>query len=94
MGDINHLRMIANPFLLRKDQSLDPSINQKKKININHFLYLYIEKKYPQKYIPPSIFYDIINLIDSRIIQHEIEKLVEDIIQSVVIKFDTNNDEP
>tara|TARA_B100001063_G_C16467071_1_gene406022 strand:- start:89 stop:373 length:285 start_codon:yes stop_codon:yes gene_type:complete len=94
MGDINHLRMIANPFLLRKDDSLDPSINQKKKININHFLYLYIEKKYPQKYIPPNIFYDIINLIDSRIIQHEIDKLVEDIIQSVVIKFDTSKDEP
>ena len=94
MGDINHLRMIANPFLLRKDESLDPSINQKKKININHFLYLYIEKKYPQKYIPPNIFYDIIHLIDSRIIQHEIDKLIEDIIQSVVIKFDTNKDEP
>jgi len=94
MGDMNHLRMIANPFLLRKDESFDPSIHQRNKININNFLYLYIEKKYPQQYIPPNIFYDIIYLIESRIVEHEIRKLLDDIIQSIVIKFDTILDEP
>ena len=89
MDDNNHLRMIANPFLLKKNTK-EPSSEQIIKIKNNHFLYLYIEKKYPSKYISPSTFYEIIKIIDDKIIENDIKEIVKDIIQSVIIKFDTN----
>ena len=91
MGDNNHLRMIANPFLLKQENNKHNSLRQKNTIRTNHFLYLYIEKKYPLKYIPPNTFYEIIELIDNKIIEHEINEIIKDIIQSIIIKFDIIN---
>lgn len=89
MDDNNNLRMIANPFLLKKN-TIESSSEQMVKIKTNHFLYLYLEKKYPSKYIPPSTFYEIIKIIDDKIIENDIKEIVKDIIQSVIIKFDIN----
>lgn len=89
MDDNNNLRMIANPFLLNKN-IIESSSEQMVKIKTNHFLYLYLEKKYPSKYIPPSTFYEIIKIIDDKIIENDIKEIVKDIIQSVIIKFDIN----
>ena len=91
MGDNNHLRMIANPFLLKQENNKHNSLKQKNTIQTNHFLYLYIEKKYPLKYIPPNTFYEIIELIDNKIIEHEIKEIIKDITQSIIIKFDIIN---
>lgn len=89
MEDNNYLRMIANPYLLKKDNINDNNLfKQENIIKTNHFLYLYIEKKYPLKYIPPNIFYEIIEIIDNKILEHDIKEIVTDIIQSVIIKFD------
>ena len=89
MDDNNNLRMIANPFLLKKN-TIESSSEQMVKIKTNHFLYLYLEKKYTSKYIPPSTFYEIIKIIDDKIIENDIKEIVKDIIQSVIIKFDIN----
>ena len=83
-----HLRMIANPFLLKKNNS-DNSSKQLNNIKNNHFLYLYIEQKYPSKFIHPITFYEIIEMIDDKIFENDIKEIVNDIIQSVIIKFDT-----
>ena len=89
MEDNNYLRMIANPFLLKKDNNNNNDLfKQKSIIKTNHFLYLYIEKKYPLKYIPPNIFYEIIDIIDKKILENDIKEIVKDIIQSVIVKFD------
>jgi hypothetical protein len=86
--DNNCLRLIANPFLLKKNCESFDNKKQKTQISVNHFLYLYIEKKYPNIYIPPTIFYNIINTIDQKIIEFEIKQLLNEIINSVLIKFD------
>ena len=86
--DKNCLRLIANPFLLKKNSESFDNNKQKKQISVNHFLYLFIEKKYPNMYIPPNIFYNIINTIDQKIIEFEIKQLVNEIIDTVLIKFD------
>lgn len=86
--DKNCLRLIANPFLLKKNNESFNNNKQKKQISVNHFLYLFIEKKYPNMYIPPNIFYNIINIIDQEIINFEIKQLVNEIIDTVLIKFD------
>ena len=86
--DKNCLRLIANPFLLKKNSESFDNNKQTKQLSVNHFLYLFIEKKYPNMYIPPNIFYNIINTIDQKIIEFEIKQLVNEIIDTVLIKFD------
>ena len=84
----NHLRMIANPYLLKRSNEPGQENKQKSIISVNHFLYLYMENKYPNLYIPPVIFYNIIDLIDHKIIEFQIDKLVDEIIDGVLSKFD------
>lgn len=86
--DKNCLRLIANPFLLKKNSDSFDNNKQKKQISVNHFLYLFIEKKYPNIYIPPNIFYNIIDMIDQKITEFEIKQLVNEIIDTILIKFD------
>ena len=58
MDDI-YLKMIANPYLLKKN-------NEKKIIiNKNDILYNYVKTNYPKTYLPPSIYNDISNEIDN-----------------------------
>ena len=86
--DQNCLRMIANPYLLKKNKSQSLQEKQMKKLKINHNLYLYLESKYPKTYISPTVFYEIISIIDDKIANCIVEALLKEIIDTVLIKFD------
>lgn len=86
--DKNGLRMIANPYLLKKNSKSDMSV-QLNTLNINNFLYLYLEKKYNNIYIAPRVFYGIIHSIDTTINDLMIENVIEELINTIIIKFDT-----
>ena len=86
--DNNGLRMIANPHLLKKSSGKSQESIQLDGITINHYLYLYLEKNYVNTYIPPIVFYDIINVINKRIDKFIIANTLKEIIDVVIIKFD------
>lgn len=82
--DNNYFRMIANPYLLKK--------NNDKKItyNKNDILYNYIKTKYPNVYLPPPIYDDISDEIDNIIVKYQAKSFVNKIFENVLNKFDTN----
>jgi len=85
--DKNCLRMIANPYRLKKK---DCPFKRKKlnELSTNHNLYVYLHDKYPNLYISPTDFYDIISMIDNKIMNSTVEKVLREIIDTVMIKFD------
>ena len=85
--DSNYLRMIANPYLLKKCTH-DPNKNKNMNTDIDNYLYMYLEKKYNNLYLHPKLYYDIIKEIDKIIIHHISSKLVQEIIDSAINKFD------
>ncbi len=81
--DNNYLRMIANPYLLKKNNN-----NKKITYNKNDILYNYIKEKYPKLYLPPSIYDDISDEIDNVIIRYQAKSFVNKIITNAINKFD------
>ena len=83
MDDTNYLKIIANPLKLNK---IKGSYNKIK--NKDHFLYDYLENKYKGIYIHHTLFYNIIESIDSIIIEHVTNSIVNDIVETICNKFD------
>jgi len=78
-----HLRMIANPYLLRKSEIKIKNIDIQS-IENNDSLYRYLETKYKDIYINPILFYNIINKIDESVLEYEIDTIVRDIIKKII----------
>ena len=85
--DSFNLRIIANPYLLKKEKIKSKNIFQIE-IENNNLLYQYLEKKYKNLYINPILYYNIINRIDEVILNYEVETILSEIIDGVICKFD------
>ena len=88
MNDKQCLRIIANPHLLKKNNT--EKISQSNKIielENNNLLYKFLENKY-KIFVNPTLFYDIIKLIDNQIINNTIQKLIDDLLSQIIYKFD------
>ena len=85
--DKSYLRIIANPYRLKqnKNQEYNPINNE---LKINELLYTYLEQKYNDIYINPNLYYNIINEIDSIIIKYTSSKILDEIIETIINKFD------
>ena len=82
--DLQHLRIIANPYLLKKNKFKNK--NEKMKlIEKDELLYKYLELKYKDIYINPNLFYNIIEIVDKSIQEYEVELTMKFIIDSVII---------
>lgn len=82
--DNNYLRMIANPYLLKKNS------NKKIIYNNDDILHNYIKEKYPKIYLPPIVYDNISEEIDNIIRRYQTKSFVNDIITNVLNKFDKN----
>ena len=82
--DNNGLRIIANPYLLKKKIA---QTNNKDQL-INDLLYEYLDAKYKKIFISPNLYYKVIDGIDELIIRYEIEQIISEIIDEAINKFD------
>jgi hypothetical protein len=82
MNDNNYFRMIANPYLLRKNKIK----NINKENEINKLLYNYLSKKYPKIYFKDHMYNKIIKDIENNVTEIIAKKVVDDIFN----KFDLN----
>lgn len=82
--DLKHLRMIANPYLLKKNKEILKS-EDIKIIEKNDFLYKYLELKYRDIYINPKLFYEIIKNIETSVDEYQVEMTVKFLVDSVII---------
>jgi len=82
MDDNNYFRMIANPYLLKKNKI--KIVN--KENEINKILYNYLSKKYPKIYFKDQMYEKIIDNIDDNVREIIAKKVVDDIFN----KFDLN----
>lgn len=80
--DNNYLRMIANPFLLKKNKEM------KIKQNNDEILYKYIKDLYPKLYLPPYIYKEISNEINNIVIKYQSKVIADKIIDNCLNKFD------
>lgn len=80
--DDKHLRIIANPYLLKKNKS-EKKINQTDK-----YLEYFLKDTYPTIYLNTLILSNIKNKIDEIITEHIVKKLVDEIITNCINKFD------
>ena len=84
MDEKIHLKIIANPFRLNKG-----SKKMKNHNDTDNLLYEYLEKKYKGIYIHHKIYYEIIDSIDSILIEYISKNVINDIINSICNKFDS-----
>lgn len=82
--DTQHLRIIANPYLLRKNKEKHKSEDMKL-IENNDLLYKYLELKYKDIYINPKLFYEIIWKIEQSIEEYQVKMTLKFLVDSVVI---------
>lgn len=82
--DTQHLRIIANPYLLRKNKEKHKS-EDLKLIENNDLLYKYLELKYKDIYINPKLFYEIIKKIEQSIEECHVEMTIKFLVDSVII---------
>lgn len=82
--DTHHLRIIANPYLLRKNKEKHKS-EDFKLIENNDLLYKYLELKYKDIYINPKLFYEIIWKIEQSIEEYQVKMTLKFLVDSVVI---------
>jgi len=78
-----HLRIIANPYRLKKSRLQNKTINLRS-IENNNLLYKYLELKYRDIYISPVLFYSVIKDIDKIVLDHEINIIINEIITNVI----------
>ena len=78
--DIKSFRMIANPYLLKKNIHSNPIPS------MNMYLLQYLNEKYPD--MNNSMINDIISLIDDYYLEITLNNILNNIIDSV-IKFDS-----
>ena len=82
--DTQHLRIIANPYLLRKNKEKHKSEDMKL-IENNDLLYKYLELKYKDIYINPKLFYEIIKKIEKSMEEYQVEMTIKFLVDSIVI---------
>ena len=82
--DTQHLRMIANPYLIRKNKEKQKS-EDVKLIEKNDLLYRYLELKYKDIYINPKLFYEIIKKIEQSMEEYQVKMTLKFIVDSVII---------
>ena len=82
--DTQYLRIIANPYLLRKNKEKHKSEDMKL-IENNDLLYKYLELKYKDIYINPKLFYEIITKIEQSVDEYQVEMTLKFIVDSVII---------
>lgn len=80
--DTQHLRIIANPFILKKSKEKIKS-EYIKKIEKNDLLYRYLELKYKDIYINPNLFYEIMEKIEESMEKYQIEMVVKYLVDNV-----------
>jgi hypothetical protein len=78
-----NLRIIANPYFMKK-KILNSKNNSQIELENNELLYQYLDSKYKEIYIPPILYYNIINVIETIIRDYEIELVVKEIIDGVI----------
>jgi len=85
--DSNGLRIIANPYLLKKEDKL---IQNTKLIEIDNdqLLFTYLDKTYKDVYIHPHLFYTIKEEIHKSITEHVVRSVLHEIVDFVSNKFD------
>jgi hypothetical protein len=92
MNDKQCLRIIANPYLFKKEKFNKPPSEKLIEMNNNNLLYKYLENKYKNTYISPTLFYKIIEIIDEEmnniLINNIIEETISEIISEICNKFD------
>ena len=86
--DNNLLKMISNPYLLKKCENKLEMMRQNEKNETNKLLDTYLARKYPNLYIPPDLNSKIIGVTDDIITRYISKKLVNEIINNVLEKFD------
>lgn len=84
MMNTQHLRMIANPYLLRKNKEKHKG-EDVKLIEKNDLLYRYLELKYKDIYINPKLFYEIIKKIEQSMEEYQVEMTLKFVVDSVII---------
>ena len=82
--DTQHLRMIANPYLLKKNKEKH-KCEDVKLIENNDLLYKYLELKYKDIYVNPKLFYEIIKKIEQSMNKYQIEMPLKFLVDSVII---------
>ena len=87
MKDNQCLKMIANPYLLKKERNRDQN-KQSCMVENQNLLYKYIEIQYQPEYIPPKLFYSIIEIITEYIDNYIVHNSLDEIITQIEIKFD------
>lgn len=84
MEDTRHLRIIANPYRLKK-KNFKLKSEDVKIIEKNDLLYKYLELKYKDIYINPILFYEIIKQIEESIGEYQVKTTLKYIVDSVII---------
>lgn len=82
--DTQHLRIIANPYLIRKNKEKHKSEDMKL-IENNDLLYRYLDLKFKDIYINPKLFYEIITKIEKSMEEYQVEMTLKFLIDSVII---------
>jgi len=67
-----------------KKKILNSKNNSQIELENNELLYQYLDSKYKEIYIPPILYYNIINVIETIIRDYEIELVVKEIIDGVI----------
>ena len=82
------LRIIANPYLLKKEKYDPEKVNERNKNKTEKILSLYLETKYDNVYINPQLQDEISSQIDSFIVKHVVQTVLNEIVDVVANKFD------
>ena len=85
--DNNGLRIIANPFLLKKERKQQKN-TKLVEIDTDQLLFTYLDKKYEDVYIHHHLFYQIKEEINQAVTEHTIRSVLHEMVDFVVNKFD------
>ena len=85
--DNNGLRIIANPFLLKKEGKQQKN-TKLVEIDTDQLLFTYLDKKYEDVYIHHHLFYQIKEEINQSVTEHTIRSVLHEMVDFVVNKFD------
>ena len=85
--DSNGLRIIANPYLLKKEVKKNKN-NKLIEIDNDQVLFTYLSKKYQDVYIHPHLFYQIKEKINESMAEHIIRSVLHEMVDFVSNKFD------
>ena len=77
-----NLRIIANPYLMKKTVNFKNNIQTER--DNNELLYRYLHAKYKETYIHPVLYYNIINVIEETVRDHELTMVVDEIINEII----------